>query len=181
MGPLPRPDRIVRELRALDAASRSEPDEPDERALRRRMLDVLANAVPHDFYAFVLTDPQSTVGTSPLAEVPELGDLPRVIRLKYLTRPGRWTTLDASGCTTLLAATDGDLGRSQQWAGALRQHGVTDVLVAVLRDRYGTWGFLDLWRSTGAFASAEVEAVAAALPTLTAAVRGVVARSFVVG
>jgi DNA-binding CsgD family transcriptional regulator len=145
------------------------------------MLDVIGSAVPHDFYAFILTDPQTTVGTSPLAEVPDLDDLPRVIRLKYLTRPGRWNTLDRSGCTTLLAATGGDLSRSHQWAGSLRQHGVTDVLVAVLRDRHGTWGFLDLWRRTGAFADTEVAALATALPTLTAALRGVVARSFVVG
>ena len=102
MGPLLHPDRIVRELHALEAAAVShpdEPDEPDDRALRRHILDVIASAVPHDFYAFVLTDPQTTVGTSPLAEVPDLDDLPRVIRLKYLTRPGRWTTLDQSGCT----------------------------------------------------------------------------------
>ncbi|WP_206665714.1 helix-turn-helix transcriptional regulator [Pedococcus bigeumensis] len=181
MGPPLPSDRIVRDLHALDAATCPHPDDPEDRALRRRMLDVIGTVIPYDFYAFVLTDPQTTVGTSPLAEVPDLDDLPRVIRLKYLTRPGRWTTLDASGCTTLLAATGGDLGRSDQWEGALRQHGVTDVLVAVLRDRHGTWGFLDLWRRTGVFASAEVAAVASALPRLTAAVRNVVARSFVVG
>ena len=181
MGPLLRPDRIVRQLRALDAAPDPPSNEPDDRALRRSMLDVLGSVIPHDFYAFVLTDPQTAVGTSPLAEIPDLDDLPRVIRLKYLTRPGRWTTLDPTGCTTLLAATGGDLRRSQQWAQVLQQHGVSDVLVAVLRDRHGTWGFLDLWRRTGVFASAEVAAVAAALPTLTGAVRGVVARSFVIG
>ncbi len=182
MGPLLRPDRIVRELHALHtSAAGPPPDELDDRVLRRHLLDVIRRAVPHDFYAFVLTDPQTTVGTSPLAEVPDLGDLPRVIRLKYLTRPGRWTTLDQSGCTTLLAATGGVLSRSDQWADALRRHGVTDVLVAVLRDRHGTWGFLDLWRRTGVFADAEVAAVAAALPAMTDALRGVVARSFVVG
>ena len=182
MGPLLRPDRIVRELHAL-ATSPAGPgsEELDDRAVRRRMLDVVGSVVPHDFYAFVLTDPQTTVGTSPLAEIPDLGDLPRVIRLKYLTGPGRWTKLDRSGCTTLLAATEGDLSRSDQWAGALRQHGVTDVLVAVLRDRHGTWGFLDLWRLTGAFGDSEVAAVAAALPTLTASLRRNVARSFVAG
>ncbi len=145
------------------------------------MLDVVGRAVPHDFYAFVLTDPRTAVGISPLAEVPDLEDLPRVIGLKYLTAPGRWTTLGRTGCTTLRAATAGDLDRSPQWAGALRRHGVTDLLLAVLRDRHGTWGFLDLWRLTGAFDDTEVAAVAAALPTLTTALRGAVARSFVAG
>jgi DNA-binding CsgD family transcriptional regulator len=182
VGPLLRPDRIVRDLQALDTSAPGlQPDVLDDRVLRRRMLDVIRRAVPHDFYAFVLTDPQTTVGTSPLAEIPDLDDLPRVIRLKYLTRPGRWTTLDGSGCTTLHAATGGDLRRSDQWAGALRQHGITDVLVAVLRDRHGTWGFLDLWRRTGVFADAEVATLAAALPAMTAALRGVAARSFVLG
>ena len=130
MRPLLRPDRIVRELRALDAAAAGPHSGGlDDRALRRRMLDVIGAAPsPTTSTRFVLTDPQTTVGTSPLAEVPDLDDLPRVIRLKYLTRPGRWTTLAESGCTTLLAATGGDLSRSDQWAGALRQHGVTDVL-----------------------------------------------------
>jgi DNA-binding CsgD family transcriptional regulator len=177
-----RPDRIVRDLHALDiGAAGPLPEEPDERTLRRRMLDVIARAVPHDFYAFVLTDPRTMVGTSPLAEVPDLDDLPRVIRLKYLTVPGRWSTLGRTGCTTLMAATDGDLSRSRQWEGALRRHGVADVLLAVFRDRHGTWGFLDLWRTTGTFTAAEVAALAMALPTLTAALRAVVARSFVVG
>lgn len=175
MGPPLRPDRIVSRLRDLDA------DRSDDRGLRRRLLDIVAAVVPHDFYAFVLTDPQTAVGTSPLAEVPDLEDLPRVIRLKYLTGQGRWTALQPPGCTTLLAASGGDLGNSQQWAGALRQHGVTDVLLAVLQDRFGTWGFLDLWRVGGTFDGADVGAVAAALPTATAMLRQSVARSFVAG
>ena len=47
--------------------------------------------VPFDAYAWLLTDPQTSVGSSPLADVPCLPELPRLIRLKYLTEVNRWT------------------------------------------------------------------------------------------
>jgi DNA-binding CsgD family transcriptional regulator len=142
------------------------------------MLDAMAQVVPFEDFAFVLTDPETTVGVSPLAQVPDLASLPRLIRLKYLTRPGRWTTLAASGCTTLGVVGDrGDLGLP--WPAALAENGVTDVLLAVLRDRYGTWAFLDLWRHDGTFREDEVAVVAGALPVLTGQLRSSVARGFV--
>ncbi len=154
-------------------------DAPDDRVLRRRMLGVIGRAVPYDSFAFVTTDPVTAVGCSPLAEVPDLDELPRLIRLKYLTSPGRWTSLPASGCSTLLEATGGDLHRSRQWQEVLRQYAVRDVLLAVLRDRQGIWAFLDLWRTTGAFRDDEVAAVSQALPAMTAQLRAVIARTFV--
>ena len=152
----PRPDRPT----SARAPGR---DRPDDRGLRRRLLDIVAAVVPHDFYAFVLTDPQTAVGTSPLARGPGPRG-PARASSGSSTSPAR--AVDgprhrAARPCSLPAG--GDLGRSQQWAGALRQHGVTDVLLAVLQDRHGTWGFLDLWRVTGAFDDAEVAAVAAAL------------------
>lgn len=168
----------IRRSRLEDAITGLDADEPDDRALRRRMLEVIGRAVPHEFFAFVLTDPLTTVGCSPLAEVPRLAELPRLVRLKYLTVLGRWTSLPAPGCTTLVAATEGDLARSALWVGAMRGHGVSDVLLAVLRDRYGTWAFLDLWRTGGPFRDDEVQAVSHALPLMTAQLRAAVARTF---
>src|SRR5689334_10981182 len=119
-------------------------DGPDDRVVRQRMLDAVRRAVPHEHWAFLLTDPETAVGGSPLAHVPDLAELPTLVRLKYLTAPGRWTALPAAGCSTLLVECGGDLSRSHQWTESLRRHGVADVLLAVLRDRHGTWGFLDL-------------------------------------
>ncbi len=182
MGPPPRADRIVRQLRALEGPSSGAVSTTgDDRTLRREVLDRIRAEVPSDFYAFVLTDPLTAVGTSPLAEVPDLADLPRVIRLKYGTAPGRWTTLPDPGCTTLVAATGGALAESRQWREALRQHGVTDVLLCRFLDRHGMWGFLDLWRVGGTFADAEVAEVSAALPPVTTLLRGAAARCFVPG
>ena len=56
-----------------------------------RLLDEIRRAVGFDAYAWVLTDPQTCVGSAPLADVPCLPELPALIRLKYLTTVNRWT------------------------------------------------------------------------------------------
>ena len=123
-------------------------------------------AVAVDHYAFVLTDPETTVGCHPARRGPDLERPAAVIRLKYLSQarpvdhPGR-----QPGCTTLCtSATRRRPGRSAVAGRPAPEHGVTDVLLAVLRDRHGTWGFLDLWRHGGVFRADEVAAVSAALP-----------------
>jgi DNA-binding CsgD family transcriptional regulator len=153
-------------------------DRPDDRVLRQRMLDAVRRSVPHEQWAFLMTDPETAVGCSPLAQVPDLGELPTLIRLKYLTAPGRWTALPATGCSTLILECGGDLSRSPQWTESLRHHGVGDVLLAVLKDRQGTWGFLDLWREGQEFRDDELRAMQLALPLMTAQLRAAVARSF---
>jgi hypothetical protein len=54
----------------------------DARTLRLELLDELRQKVPFDAYAWLLTDPATSVGSSPLADVPCLPELPRLIRLK---------------------------------------------------------------------------------------------------
>jgi DNA-binding CsgD family transcriptional regulator len=150
----------------------------DDRALRSAMLDVLARFVPFDAYAFVLTDPSTTVGCSPVAEVPDLGTVPDLIRLKYLTDVNRWTRLSASGCATLQVATGGRPEESLLWREHLAELGVQDVLSVVFADRFGCWGFLDLWRLRGCFSDDEVAALAAARATITERLRLVQAAGF---
>lgn len=153
----------------------------DDRVLRGRILDVVRGAVPYDAYAFLLTDPTTCVGCSPLAEVPDLAMLPDLIRLKYLTPVNRWTTLPASGCRSLVAATSGRPEQSLLWRERLGALGIADVLSVVFRDRHGCWGFLDLWRRGAPFAEDETSAVARAVPVITALLRGVQAGVFTAG
>ncbi len=82
----------------------------DDRRLRVNLLGKLRRVVGFDAYAFVLTDPQTAVGSSPLADVPMslLGVLPRLIRDKYLTPANRWTALDPGQVALLSAVADGD-------------------------------------------------------------------------
>jgi DNA-binding CsgD family transcriptional regulator len=111
------------------------------------MVDELRRAIGFDAYAFLLTDPQTCVGSSPLADVPGLHELPRLIRLKYLTRTNRWTKLDVHAVGLLQEATNGDPERSLLWNHLRTRYDIADVASLVFRDRFGCWGFLDLWRS----------------------------------
>ncbi|NMD48019.1 MAG: helix-turn-helix transcriptional regulator [Propionibacterium sp.] len=127
-------------------------------------MEVLRRAIGFDWYVWVLTDPASEVGADPLALVPDLAELPDLVRLKYLTDANRWTRLEAVG------ALGGDAGRSPLWSRAQRRHGVADVISAVFRDDFGCWAFLDLWMDRPA-AAADLDLLAGLLPTLTGALR----------
>src|SRR5215831_2712840 len=98
----------------------------DARTLRLEVLAVLRQVIGFDAYVWLVTDPQTSVGCAPLADVPCLPELPDLIRLKYLTTINRWTTL--RGNTRMLAeATGGDLSRSPLWRDLLRHYAVSDI------------------------------------------------------
>ncbi|GAA1871321.1 LuxR C-terminal-related transcriptional regulator [Pseudonocardia ailaonensis] len=143
-----------------------------ERALREAVLAEIGRVVPFDFHAWLLTDPETEVGTAPLASVPELGALPTLIRLKYLTPVHRWTTLD--GVAALGAAPE----RSLLWRELLAGYGVRDIASTAFRDRFGCWGFLDLWRVGGAFTPAELRFLASVRAPVVAGLRAALLDSF---
>jgi len=150
----------------------------DDRALRVELLRVLRDAVPFEDYAWLLTDPATTVGSAPLADVRCLPELPRLIGLRYRTTVNRWTTLEAAD--SVFRATDGDPSRSLVWREMLQQHGVGDVATVAFRDGFGLWGWVDLWRSHGAapFSPDEIGFLADVRAPITAALRRAQARHF---
>ncbi len=168
------PDRIER----LCAAPLS------AKALREQVLTELRAALPFDAHVWLLTDPVSRVGTSPLADVPGLAwpRLPHLGRWRYLTRVNRWSDLmDArTPVASLHDTTGGDLARSPLWREALRALGVIDVLTAVFWDRFGCWAWLDLWRYAPAppFTAVERTVLATITGTVTAGLRRAQARTF---
>jgi DNA-binding CsgD family transcriptional regulator len=143
----------------------------DARAVRVALLDEIRGVIPFDAYAWLLTDPETSVGSAPLAEIPEISDLPAVIRLKYLTVTNRWTTLTSNVPATLVGATAGDRSTSRMWNELLMGYGFDDVLSVVFRDQYGCWGFLDLWRMGGCFAIEECELLQKISVVVTPALR----------
>ena len=137
--------------------------------------------MPFDAYAWVLTDPETSVGSAPLAAVPSLAELPRLIRLRYLTPLNRWTSLADPPVARLADATSGDLARSLVWRELLGRHDVTDVPSVVFRDAYGCWAFLELWRTGGrTFADADAAVLQAVVPPVTTALRRAQAQTFAV-
>jgi DNA-binding CsgD family transcriptional regulator len=150
--------------------------------LRRELLDALREVIDFDAYVWLLTDPVTAVGSAPLADVPCLPELADLVRLKYATETNRWTTLqNAPRPVGLLAdSTAGDLGRSDLWRELLSRYAVTDVASVVFADRFGCWGFLDLWRTeTAPFAARDADFLADVAPLLTRALRACQSRTFV--
>jgi DNA-binding CsgD family transcriptional regulator len=165
--------------RAREAILRICRGEADARALRLEVLDAIRRAVGFDAYAWLLTDPETSVGSSPLADVPCLPQLPQLIRLKYATAVNRWTGLP-SGSASLHGATGGHLSLSLMWRELLSQYQVTDIASSVYRDRFGCWGFVDLWRiGAAAFTAADVEFLGHIAGPVTAALRHGLARTFI--
>ncbi|HET7718743.1 MAG TPA: helix-turn-helix transcriptional regulator [Acidimicrobiales bacterium] len=147
----------------------------DARELRLALLDELRAAVGYDAYSWLLTDPETEVGCAPLADVPCLPELPRLIRLKYLTPVNRWTRLEAP--VALLGARR---DHSLVWREMLAGYGVDDVASAVFRDRFGCWAFLELWRigRDRPFTDADAAFLTAIAEPVTAALRRCQARTF---
>ncbi|MEV0271934.1 helix-turn-helix transcriptional regulator [Hamadaea sp. NPDC050747] len=143
--------------------------------LRRDLVEELRRSVGFEFYAFLMTDPRSAVGAAPMAEIPSVPDLPRLIRLKYLTPVNRWTALTTP---VGLLRQGGDPARSLVWREWMAPFGIADVASVVFRDRYGCWGFLDLWRTGKAFTAAEAGFLARLAGPMTTAMRSGLAETF---
>ncbi len=152
----------------------------DERMLRAQLLGQLQKVLPFDAYVWLLTDPTSTVGSAPLAEVPCLPQLPALIKRKYLTTVNRWTELcrgnDPVGLLQL--GTSGQPTRSLLWREMLCDIGISDIASLVFADRYGCWGFLDLWRRDQRYTAADADWLAGVSATITRALRRRLASAF---
>jgi hypothetical protein len=167
--------------RVLSRVERACARHADERALRSELIEVMRGAVEFHDYAWLLTDPETAVGSAPLAEVRCLAELPTLIRLRYQTTVNRWTEPASSPARALLATTGGDPRCSILWRDLLGDRGVGDIATVVFSDRFGCWGFLDLWRSTGepAFGPGELDLLARLSVPITQAIRRCQARTFV--
>jgi DNA-binding CsgD family transcriptional regulator len=149
------------------------------RALRRGLLEEISRNVSFDAYAWLLTDPETEVGSDPVADVPCLPELPKLIKLKYATETNRWTRMRAP-VARLLDATRGRPEQSLVWKELLAAYEVVDVASMVFRDRFGCWGFLDLWRvgSVPPFTDRDSLYLRAIAPPVTAALRHAQAATF---
>jgi len=155
----------------------------DASRLRLHVLAVLREIIDFDAYVWLLTDPVTTVGAAPVADVPCLPELPALIKAKYATPVNRWTVLQlqTSPAGILSDAVGGELERSLMWREVLCRYGIRDMASAVFADQFGCWGFLDLWRNNarGSFSAADAGFLAAVAAPLATALRHCQARTFV--
>jgi DNA-binding NarL/FixJ family response regulator len=146
----------------------------DPRSLRLDLLDEL-RPIGFDSHLWLLTDPQTQVGCTPIVDIPDLDDLGRLLRLKYLTPTNRWTSFaPADPVASLVQATAGELTRSLLWRELLSGYAVHDVASIAFADVNGCWSFLDLWRSAddrGAFTPDELTLLRQAVAPITTALR----------
>jgi DNA-binding CsgD family transcriptional regulator len=142
---------LVDRVRRLCEASLS------DRELRDRLIREIARTVAFDAHLLVVTDPVSGVVSSPHVTVPMVppARLPDLIRHRYLVPAEDWPA----------------------WLTA--EYGIGGTATVPLVDRYGTWGFLELWRTGTPFARAEHDALMGIAATLTRGLRQALARTFV--
>jgi len=120
----------------------------DSEDARREAIAVLRPAVGFERWCWPLTDPDSALSTSGIAEFELWPELPRIARLEehgdITSKPA--LVLGERASVTLSAATGGDLARSTRWRECLRPYGVGDELMTACRDRHGCWGSVELMR-----------------------------------
>ena len=150
------------------------------KSLRERLLVLVGEHVPYDGHVFVLTDPVTNVATSPHADVPMLPwpRLPELIRWRYLTERNRSDRLLGMPAASLRS--DGHAPEeSLVWRHVQSDLGVVDTASVAFGDRYGAWGFLELFRTSTPFSTADLDLLTALVPAVTTGLRLAVARTFV--
>ena len=150
-------------LTFLEGVRRSLTHIEDDRVLRRTVVEQLRRAVPFDAFAWLLTDPETTVGAAPLAEVPCLDRLSDLVALRYIS--GRRWTEGPPGVPHRPVRPGSELERF------IATYGTYDVVSIAFADRFGWWAFLDVWREGGQFSGQDCELIALLARPVTTALR----------
>lgn len=148
-----------------------------DRQLRAGLVEAIGGLVRFDAHVFMLTDPVTCVGASPLASIPGLSfdRLPELVRARYLTRCNRWSSLDR---VAAVAAAPPE-AENDHWWRIVGELGYADVATLAFVDQFGCWGFLDLWRLGGpAFSHAELAVLHDVAPFVTRGLRRALADTF---
>jgi DNA-binding CsgD family transcriptional regulator len=165
---------VIRRIEAVCAAGL------DDRSLREQVLVRIRQAIPFDGHVFALTDPTSRVASSPHADVPMLpwAQLPELIRWRYLTTVNRFDRMLGGPAASLRQVT-GSPSESLVWKHVQRDLGIEDTAMVAFGDRYGAWGFLELWRTGTRFTLVELDLLTALVRPVTLGLREAVGRTFV--
>ncbi|WP_432842550.1 helix-turn-helix transcriptional regulator [Dactylosporangium sp. CA-092794] len=165
--------RISRDIRAIAKYAR------DSSGFRHESAQRIAEALDADAYCFAETDPESLLPTTyatggidrSKASVLHLNEHGQRDFLKLRSLMGA-----PAAAGSLLAATAGEIERSQRYRDLLRPLGLGDEIRAVAKIDGRAWGFLHLFRRHGRprFSWDEVGLAAVVSPVLAAGIRDAV-------
>jgi len=143
--------------------------------LRATAIGLLKASVGFERWCWSLGDPTSLLAGGDLAEADLWPVMPRIFALEQWDAANALHVL-ARGprpVTSLVEGTGGDLASNQCWDECLRPYGVGDQAAVALRDAYGSWGYLKLWRDQDEmpFTADDLGLLEAVVPLLGSAMR----------
>ena len=144
--------------------------------MQREVVGQLQRAIGFDRWCWPTSDPTTQLPGPGLAVHDYGPHLPRALAREY-SGDDLGTKLDAAhGLTpaiSLSRATGRDLARSARWDEVLRHAGIGDVVVLACRDRFGSWGWLELYRDgeQQPFSGEELRLLAQLAPSFGAVLR----------
>ncbi|HEX8969709.1 MAG TPA: helix-turn-helix transcriptional regulator [Chloroflexota bacterium] len=143
--------------------------------LRLEAMALLKRSLGFERWCWTIGDPESLLAGGDLAEADLWPVMPRSFTLEQRGDVNAAHVLARGGRSVagLSSATNGDLALSRCWDECLRPHGIGDQATVVLRDGYGSWGYLKAWRDRDdpSFAAEELALLEAVAPALGSALR----------
>jgi DNA-binding CsgD family transcriptional regulator len=148
----------------------------DTVSLQVAAVGALKRVVGFDRWCWPSADPETLVPGSGVADHDYGPQLPRALELEYSGMD--YAAKDvlaagAQGATSLRLETEGDLMRSPRWEEVMSPVGIGDVAAVACQDRFGCWGWVEVYRdrSDRAFDEAELGLLAQVGATLGSALR----------
>jgi DNA-binding CsgD family transcriptional regulator len=148
--------------------------------LRLEAIGLIRATVGFERWCWSVGDPDSLLAGGDLAEADLWPVMPRMFALE------QWDEVSAVHVVargrrpvgSLDESTHGDLALNRCWDECLRHYGIGDQATLVLRDAYGSWGYLKLWRDRDErpFAADDLRLLEDVAPLLGSAMRRRVAR-----
>lgn len=121
----------------------------DRDSIRLEAIAELQRTIGFDRWCWPLSDPDSLMPNSGLAQHDFGPGVPRSLELEYSDdnfAAKHIVARRATPAASLGLDTDGDLARSPRWDEVLRPVGIGDVAIAACRDSLGCWGWIEAYR-----------------------------------
>jgi DNA-binding CsgD family transcriptional regulator len=123
----------------------------DRESIQRETIAQLRRTIGFDRWCWPLSDPETLLPLSGLAEHDYGPRLARALELEFSGNDFAAKHLvarDALSAAAMSTETNGDLARSPRWDEVMRPVGIGDVATVACRDRQGCWGWIEAYRDS---------------------------------